>query len=234
MKHTPTLTQGQTLFGWCYWLATQSLVPFLLAKLLLFLPVSTNGGTWQLCYNLSFFAVNFAVLLVAYRRFLGRQFSDFWSEPFQCLGWTALFILLYYLASLATGWLISRISPTFQNANNGFISGLVQRSFLLTLVGTVLLVPLAEEMLYRGVIFGSLKRFGRPVSYLASVALFSFVHIVNYLGDPGFGLQEVLISLLQYAIPSLCLSLAYDLSGNLFCPILIHSLNNLFALLEMR
>ena len=46
-------------------------------------------------------------------------------------------------------------------------------------------------------------------------------------------LSALLLSLLQYIPISFCLARAYAETGNLFAPILIHTINNFIAVLSM-
>lgn len=79
----------------------------------------------------------------------------------------------------------------------------------------VIVAPLAEELLFRGYLYGVLKRF--TDSYFAAVAtalIFALVH--QHIGTlvPLFSLGLVLV-------------LAYELTGSLLVPIFIHALFNL-------
>ena len=82
-------------------------------------------------------------------------------------------------------------------------------------VSAVIIAPLTEELLFRGYLYGVLKRF--TDSYFAAVAsalIFALVH--QHIGTvlPLFSLGLVLV-------------LAYELTGSLLVPIFIHALFNL-------
>lgn len=91
------------------------------------------------------------------------------------------------------------------------------------LVGAALLVtvmaPLAEELFFRGFIFGGLRRRGLPVALLVSGAAFGAAHGAS--SPVGF--------LLPLAVLGVLLALVYEWSGSLYASIGLHWLNNAVA-----
>lgn len=101
----------------------------------------------------------------------------------------------------------------------------LQESVLGTSIGSdlayvslyVVLAPLAEELLFRGLLFGSLRgRIGVWPAALASGAVFGVIHL-------GGG-QDPFIPVL--AALGVVLALAYHYSGVLYAAIAIHAVNN--------
>ena len=60
------------------------------------------------------------------------------------------------------------VYPDFSNVNDTSIMELTQQNYTLMAIGTVLLVPVVEETLYRGVVFGSLYKRSRVAAYTVS------------------------------------------------------------------
>lgn len=97
----------------------------------------------------------------------------------------------------------------------------VTRAPTFTVIGVVLgvlsmvvLAPVVEEMLFRGLLFGALvQRIGVPASAVVTALLFGVAH-----GDP------VLFPTL--AALGLVAAFAYAATGNLWVPISLHALNN--------
>ena len=85
---------------------------------------------------------------------------------------------------------------------------------LLLLVGG-LLSPVAEEIFFRGIVYGFLRRRGIILAILGSTILFSLVHAV-FTG----------VSFVQ-VIGGLVFAIAYELEKNLMVPITIHVLGNM-------
>lgn len=76
-----------------------------------------------------------------------------------------------------------------------------------------LVAPVAEEIVFRGVIFSYLRRWGLPTAVLVSTALFAALHL------PAVPVTQ--------AVGGMVFAIAYHVSGSLMTPILIHSLGNL-------
>ncbi|HZK29209.1 MAG TPA: CPBP family intramembrane glutamic endopeptidase, partial [Clostridia bacterium] len=85
---------------------------------------------------------------------------------------------------------------------------------MLDLLVTVLLVPVAEELLFRGIIQGELRRaFGPIVSVVATAVLFAVFHLDVIQGS-------------YVLIAGLALSIVYHFTENIMVPIGLHVLFN--------
>jgi len=86
--------------------------------------------------------------------------------------------------------------------------------FLLFLVGG-LISPVAEEIFFRGIMYGYLRRWGAILAILGSSALFAMAHLMTT------GVTFVQI------IGGLVFAVAYEKEKNLIVPITIHVLGNM-------
>lgn len=94
--------------------------------------------------------------------------------------------------------------------------------FLIVLLVTAVLAPVAEESFFRGYIFTALRgRYGRPLAYVGSALLFAAIH---------FNLPA-LVPILLMAVG---LTYLYDRSGSVVPGIIAHGINNGFALVILR
>lgn len=94
-------------------------------------------------------------------------------------------------------------------------------TFLLNLFLAVVLAPLIEETLFRGIIFGGLKSyFGKWTAAVISAALFSGLHLQLMGFFPRFVLGLILVYL-------------YDKYRSLYPSMAFHALNNLVAAVLM-
>lgn len=74
------------------------------------------------------------------------------------------------------------------------------RAGLLALSALVVIgAPLVEEIFFRGVLMGALKRFGAAISVLVSAVAFAFVHFGQLLAMPAFVALGVVLGLLALA-----------------------------------
>lgn len=182
--------------------------------------------------NFIWFAVNFLCVAVLFRKFWAASMERLNHDPVR-LGIVVFVGLVAYFAltaclSLVLIWLC----PDFFNVNDSAISILFSQDFALMAVGTVLLVPVAEEFLYRGFVFGSLYPKNRVLAYLVSTTLFCAIHIIGYIGvyDP----VTLLLCFCQYIPAGLCLAWAYRTADNIFAPIFMHAIINALGIFAQR
>ena len=89
------------------------------------------------------------------------------------------------------------------------------RLWVVAVFSTVVLAPLAEELVFRGVVYRFLKsRFRPELAVIVSAALFSVIHI------------EVSV-LLPLFVLGIVLALVYEETGDIRAPILFHGIFNL-------
>ncbi|WP_232700986.1 CPBP family intramembrane glutamic endopeptidase [Halobacterium wangiae] len=94
----------------------------------------------------------------------------------------------------------------------------------------LLLIGPGEELLFRGVIQGSLReRFSAPAAILLASLTFAPLHITALVG----GLQAVAVSIAILFVPSIFFGYLYEKTENIVAPAVAHGLYNgtLFALM---
>lgn len=182
--------------------------------------------------NLIFFSVNFTAIAIIFRQYLWAQIKLI-PEIFEKIFSIAIlgFAVYWALKTLLTQVLFA-LEPDFTNVNDVAIQNLVAENYAIMFVGTVILAPITEEMLFRGLVFRGLYDHTPGLAWVFSVALFALIHILGYIGAYSF--KTLLLCFLQYLPAGICLAAAYRLSGSLLCPILIHALVNLAAMLSSR
>ena len=221
-------SEQEIILGWVYFLVQLLVLPSLLV-----------GGNTRAGRPLSeaelhfiYFAVNFAAVLWIFHRFLSSSFRQVRVHPAYFCQAVILGLAAYLACSRGMDWLLARIAPGYSNANDASIAALSRRSFPLLAIGTVLLVPPVEECFFRGLIFRPLYGRSALAAYLVSIAAFSLVHILDYLGT--YSLREMVIAFLQYLPAGLCLAWSYTKSDTIFAPIVIHALVNAWGIWQMR
>jgi membrane protease YdiL (CAAX protease family) len=98
--------------------------------------------------------------------------------------------------------------------------GLRQGGLALYFLAGALVGPIAEELFFRGYLFGYFRRWGAPAAVISSTALFVLMH------PAAGGIPVVQIA------GGLLFAIAYEIEKNLLVPVVIHVLGNLalFAL----
>ena len=90
-------------------------------------------------------------------------------------------------------------------------------------IATVIISPIFEEILYRGLLYNKLKEISNAfIGVLISSILFAFLHIPKY----GFGINTFFLFLV-----GILLAYCYEKTNNIYVPILVHSINNFFIFL---
>lgn len=90
---------------------------------------------------------------------------------------------------------------------------------LLYALFAILIAPLFEEIVFRGLIVKPLKKYSTSFAILFSALLFGFLHMNFYQGIPVVGM-------------AIALGYMYVKTGNLAVPFLMHVINNLIAVLS--
>ena len=91
------------------------------------------------------------------------------------------------------------------------------------LIGSVIISPIFEEILYRGLMYNKLKEISNAfIAILISSILFALLHI------PGYGFN---IKIFCFVLDGILLTYCYEKTDNIYVPILVHSINNFFIFL---
>lgn len=222
------MTQRQTLLGWCYLLFSLLSLPSVLFSINGLLPKPMSGTA----LNLTFFCVNFSAVVGIFYSFIIESLKGFFALPWKCLGIALLGIVLYYLQELLITFVIAQVKSDFSNMNDTNILQMAQQHRVLMVFSTVVLVPITEELLHRGLVFQSLYRKNRLLAYGVSMCIFAGVHVMGYVGaQDGITL---LLCFIQYLPAGLTLAFAYEKSDTVITPILMHAAINTIGLFATR
>ena len=228
MNLSISMSPKETLLGWGYWLLSMFLLPSYLVLGNTLLPVSLS----ETQLNILYFFLNFIVVSLLFRRFLAASFGALFRAPWRCLRFAALGFALYYVAMMLISNIILRIYPDFFNVNDAAIGQMSQEHFTLMAICTVFLVPVTEEVFYRGLFFQGLQQRSRPAAYLISALVFAGIHIIGYIGL--YDLKTLALCFLQYLPAGIALNWAYEKADTIAAPILIHITINQIGISAMR
>lgn len=174
--------------------------------------------------NFIYYLLNFGIVVFIFRDFLEKSWEYACRHTWLILGTTIAGFILYWPTNIGLNLILYRYFPHYFSVNDAAISAISQSNMLLMGVGTVLLVPLAEELLFRGLVFGFLRRRSRILAYLVSAIFFASIHVTGYIGS--YEAMHLLVCLLRYIPVSLILAGVYDISGSIIAPVLIHTAIN--------
>jgi membrane protease YdiL (CAAX protease family) len=142
-----------------------------------------------------------ALGLIPEKLFSGIKKGLIWSA---CFGLTAMILtVLLYLAGIDALRMLYSPLPDSKSL-----------MFLYLLIGGVI-GPLAEEVFFRGILYGYLRRWGVFAAVTVSTLLFVLPHLV------GSNLPVTQL------VGGIVFALAYEIEDNLMVPVTIHCLGNL-------
>lgn len=229
MKKQPvTMGRVEALLGIIYLMVQIFFLPVILVLGNSLLPRPFDDA--QL--NFICFALNFICVTVIFHRYLLRSLQIAFADPGSFFKICGLGFAFYWICSIVVNMLVLYVDPEFSNVNDDSILQISKSNFMLMTVGTVLLVPVVEETLFRGVIFGQLMRKNQVLAYILSIAIFSAIHVVGYIGL--YPPVRLLLCLIQYFPAAFFLAWAFEKSNTIWSPILIHTVVNLIGMMSMK
>jgi uncharacterized protein len=216
-----------------YLLLTIGAVPFvfgLLKEVYLKSPIETIS-LFQL-----FFMTLVASFLICYVKFRKFSLFDRKENYFEIL----LKVGLYLLVIFPIVSLIGQLSDTFlylvfdvkgyEQLAVTFLKKTLSSPIALfgSLMSIVVLAPLTEELLFRGLLFNFIRnRFGSKAGVIFSAILFAIFH---YSHSQGLGNISLILSLTFFGA---MLAIFYLMTSSLIYPILLHAIFNLLSSLRI-
>ena len=220
--------RNRTAWGMRYLLFQMLVLPTLLSLL----NASLRLGLDESRLNLLYYTINFGALVWIFRNFLKISALLALKNLRSLLLTAAVGYLAYHFSSTIVAMATYYFLPDFSNVNDANISIMAQGDFAKWAFATIVLVPPAEELLFRGVLFGGFYSRNKILAWVLSVVGFALVHTIGYIGYYPWGV--LLVCTLQYLPAGICLAAAYRHSGNIFAPILIHALINTLGILALK
>lgn len=136
----------------------------------------------------------------------------------------AFLIVVMWFAFIAFEYAIRFFIGEFFNADKTLSAQqnvLFGGNIVLAVVTVGIFGPIAEELAFRGALYGGLrKKFGTAVATVISAAIFAVAHQNSYL-------------ILMTAVLGLMLALIYESTNNLLYPTLLHMVNNTLSCIDV-
>lgn len=214
------MSRGQLIAGWCYLPLHYLVLPFLLSVLALYSPDKLTEAD----INLVYYLLGIAFVLVCMWGYLRRSFDVLLDRLVHCLLTILMAFGLYYILAYAVMLLFSLLVPGAANPNDQQVMDLAQVDYGAMKSIAIFLAPIVEEVLFRGVVFGTLRTRSRVLAYVFSILLFSVYHVWQYVAV--YGDWFYFLYALQYVPVSFVLAWCYERSGSIWTPIFFHMLFN--------
>lgn len=212
-KQASALSTAALRAGWV-WMAFDLMV---LPQLIVLLGLDTA------CSNALFQGIGFLAAIVIFHPLLLEGFRSARANPKRFAFVCALALVGYYLAGFAISRLIGWLATDFVNENDQVFLKWQGKVWLL-FVTTVILAPLSEECIYRGLLFGQLRLRSRWAAYTVSSLCFGLIHVLGFWGQ--YSPVSFLLALLQYLPAGLLLAWSREKTQSILAPIVIHMIIN--------
>lgn len=218
------------LFPWYLYFAPK-IINFLLNLYLVYFGSNIDINGLNVIYNLVVGIVVAIPLFLAFKNFIYENFRVFKNNLTENIIWVVTIGLLVSYGLSFVGEMIQNLllqTSDSEATNQVLVEALVQSNFALMFIQTVIIAPFVEEMLFRGLIFNSLRQKNIILAHIVSAFLFGLLHVYSYIlaGD-----MSEWIKLIPYMTVGFSLSFAYEKRQTIFAPILLHSLKNCIAVL---
>ena len=173
--------------------------------------------------NYLFFAIGALASCALFFPLLRRSFPPLLAAPDRVMRTFAAGAVGHYAGAFVIAFALSLSGISPQNVNNASVQELTRNAPVLMLLFSVAAAPITEECLFRGALFGLLRKKSRVAAYLVTAAAFALIHAAPGLAAGQW--QDAYAALLYFA-PSVALCYAYEASGTIWTSILLHAAIN--------
>lgn len=220
----PQLTHPEAIRGWVFFAIYVGLFPFLMGVLQRLLLRAGEIPVAEV--SVIYYLLSAVLVLLVFWTFLRHGFH-------LLLDWLPenLFALVTGLVGAGVLYFLIRLIPLPVTDPNLYS---YPEQFALspaaTLVILLVFMPIVEETLFRGLLFGCARRYSRPLGWILSVLIYAFYCVWQFIFTwEGVDLRYLLL-FLRYLPMSIACTWAYDRGGSVWSAISLHTLFNAFSL----
>ena len=222
MSHT------ESIIGWVYVFVHVFAMTYILSALNIYVFPAMGFQLSTGNLNLLYYGIGFIFLLTTLFKFMKQSFADLCSNVLDTLIGVGAGYILYILLSYAVNSFLSLFLSDLTNPNSSAVINETRLNPNTMLAIGVLLAPIVEEILFRGVVFGTLRKKSRLLAYVVSSVFFSIYHLWSYL---IYSFNPVLLLfLVQYVPAGIVLAWSYERGRNVWCPVFLHMLINYISI----
>lgn len=219
-KQASALSPAAVRAGWVWMVFDLTVLPQLIVLL----------GLEDALSNVLFQGIGFLAAIVIFRPLLLEGFRNARANPKRFVSVCTLALVGYYLAGFAISRLIGWLDTDFVNENDQVFLRWQGKAILL-FVTTVILAPLSEESLFRGLLFGQLRLRSRWAAYTVSSLCFGLIHVLGFWGQ--YRPVTFLLALVQYLPAGLLLAWSREKTQSMLAPIVVHMIINGVSVLSI-
>lgn len=216
----PQMTHDEFVRGWVFFLLYFLVFPFVMAGIQWVFDQHWSLYLSDAEANVLYYLLSTVLVLLVFWSFLRNAVDillDYLPENLLAVGVGLVGAGVLHL-------LVSLIPLPVEDPNVEIYAEQFAVSPQATIAIVALLMPIVEEVLFRGLVFGGLRRYSRPLGYIASVGLFTLYCVWTFAFS--FGDARYLLLAVRYLPMALALTWCYDKGGSIWAPVALHMLIN--------
>ena len=220
------MSRREKIAGWIYLPIHVVVLPLFLGTVIYLL----SGGKVpdDVTLNVIYLLIGLIFLLVTQFRFFHDSYVVLTRNFRRALTTMLLGYFILMLCGAAMNLLSALFGSLPSSPNDEAVNELAQMDMRRVVATAVIMAPIVEETLFRGMIFGSLRGKSRFAAYAVSMILFALVHTWQYaVVAHSFA---PLLSAVLYLPIGFVLAFCYDRTGSIWTPIFFHMFYNALAL----
>jgi len=223
-----TMSKPQRIAGTVYLPFHLIVFPLFIRMMAVFLP----SGLTNIAQNTIYYGLGLAFCLICMWKYLRYAYDILLDNFILSIIAICFSLIIYFLLTYLTqGLMFIILEDQAQNPNNNAIMDVASKSPNALFALTVFIAPIVEEILFRGVIFGSLRAKHRILAYVFSIGLFALYHVWQYaLGASDW---KMLVYVIEYLPAGYVLAWLYEKTNCIWLPIFMHMAINLISMLVL-
>lgn len=224
---TGLVTKREKIAGWIYFPIHMLIMPVLLSLLTLAIPnVFSDAGI-----NAVYMGVGFLYIMLFLRQFLRRDFDALLDGKFRVFYSVIQAIAIYWATAIVISMIWAILAPESileaMNPNDETLQSYTGRDGQMIKALGICIAPVVEEVLFRGVLFGQIRKANRVLAYAISALLFGVFHVWQYVLVSGD--LRLLLYTMQYIPHAIGLAWCYEHSNSIWTSIFCHMALNAIA-----
>ncbi len=213
------------LYVYCSSLIGSAIIQFMILEL----NISMTYAAANAYLNLMVDGAMLIIVFLMLKDSMIQQIKEFFSHISEhILEALVLGPVLIYGANIVGSLLVLAFGGASDSENQVLVESLLDAYPVIMSFCTVVLAPILEEMIFRGILFSWAYEYNPKLAHIISAFLFGFVHVMSSVlaGD----LSEM-IQIFPYIFTGLVLSYLYEKHNNICVPIGAHAMNNLISII---
>lgn len=218
-----SMNRNEKILG-VIWLVIQLFLSYLMGLLNGLLTTPLSSGT----LNFVTYVVNFLFIVCIFNHFLRDSLVSAWRGLWALAQAVILGFVFYWACDWLIDWVFSYLFSGYHSLVDASIAALSASNHYLMIIGVVILAPVIEETLYRGLVYRNIWRKNKVAAYIVSMLVFAAVHILAYIGTQD--ITTLVLCFVRYLPAGLCLAWTYSKADNVFAPIIVHAIINAISI----